>query len=50
MCIRDSYNDYQPTPTEGDASASVIDRLNTMSANYGVTVNADGTVTASGTQ
>lgn len=44
------YNDYQPTPTEGDASASVIDRLNTMSANYGVTVNADGTVTASGTQ
>ena len=44
------YNDYQPTPTEGDASASVIDRLNTMSANYGVTVNADGTVTASGVQ
>ena len=44
------YNDYQPTPTEGDASASVIDRLNTMSANYGVTVNADGTVTASGAQ
>ena len=44
------YNDYQPTPTEGDASASVNDRLNTMSANYGVTVNADGTVTASGTQ
>ena len=44
------YNDYQPTPTEGDASASVIDRLNTMSANYGVTVNADGTVTASGTK
>ena len=44
------YNDYQPTPTEGDARASVIDRLNTMSANYGVTVNADGTVTASGTQ
>ena len=44
------YNDYQPTPTEGDASASVIDRINTMSANYGVTVNADGTVTASGTQ
>ena len=44
------YNDYQPTPTEGDASASVIDRINTMSTNYGVTVNADGTVTASGTQ
>ena len=44
------YNDYQPTPTEGDASASVIDRLNTMSANYGVTVNGDGTVTASGAQ
>ena len=44
------YNDYQPTPTEGDASASVIDRINTMSANYGVTVNADGMVTASGTQ
>ena len=44
------YNDYQPTPTEGDASASVIDRINTMSANYGVTVNADGTVTASGAQ
>ena len=44
------YNDYQPTPTEGDASASVIDRLNTMSANYGVTVNADGTVTVSGVQ
>ena len=44
------YNNYQPTPTEGDASASVIDRLNTMSANYGVTVNADGTVTASGAQ
>ena len=44
------YNDYQPTPTEGDASASVIGRLNTMSANYGVTVNADGTVTASGAQ
>ena len=44
------YNDYQPTPTEGDASASVIDRINTMSTNYGVTVNADGMVTASGTQ
>ena len=44
------YNDYQPTPTEGDASTSVIDRLNTMSANYGVTVNGDGTVTASGAQ
>lgn len=44
------YNNYQPTPTEGDASASVIDRLNTMSANYGVTVNADGTVTASEAQ
>lgn len=44
------YNDYQPTPTEGDASASVIGRLNTMSANYGVTVNGDGTVTASGAQ
>lgn len=44
------YNNYQPTPTEGDASASVIDRLNTMSANYGVTVNGDGTVTASGAQ
>lgn len=44
------YNNYQPTPTEGDASASVIGRLNTMSANYGVTVNADGTVTASGAQ
>ena len=29
------YNDYQPTPTEGDASASVIDRINTMSTNYG---------------
>lgn len=44
------YNNYQPTPTEGDASTSVIDRLNTMSANYGVTVNGDGTVTASGAQ
>ena len=44
------YNDYQPTPTEGDASASVIDRINTMSTNYGVTVNADGMVTASGKQ
>ena len=44
------YNDYQPTPTEGDASTSVIDRLNTMSANYGVIVNGDGTVTASGAQ
>ena len=44
------YNDYQPTPTEGDASASVIDRINTMSTNYGVTVIADGMVTASGTQ
>ena len=44
------YNDYQPTPTEGDASTSVIDRLNTMSANYGVTVNGDGTVVASGAQ
>lgn len=44
------YNDYQPTPTEGEASTSIIDRLNTMSADYGVTVNSDGTVTASGTQ
>lgn len=38
------YNDYQPTPAEGDARTSIIDRLNTMSASYGVTVNADGTV------
>ena len=44
------YNDYQPTQTEGEASTSIIDRLNTMSADYGVTVNSDGTVTASGTQ
>ena len=44
------YNDYQPTPVEGDASIAIIDRLNTMSASYGVTVNSDGTVVVSGAQ
>lgn len=44
------YNDYQPTPAEGDAKAAIIERINTMSADYHVTVSEDGTVTATETQ
>ncbi len=38
------YNNYQPTPVEGDRAASIIERINDLSAAYGVTVGSDGTV------
>ena len=41
------YNNYQPTPLQGDAGASIIQKLNTYSAPYQVSVAADGTVASS---
>lgn len=38
------YNNYQPTPAEGQAAAAIISRLNEYSAAYGVTVADDGSV------
>lgn len=38
------YNNYQPTPAEGEAAASIIAQLNEYSAAYGVTVADDGSV------
>lgn len=40
------YNNYQPTPAEGEAAASIIARLNEYSAAYGVTVADDGSVSS----
>lgn len=41
-----SYNNYQPTPAEGEAAASIIAQLNEYSAVYGVTVADDGSVSS----
>lgn len=41
-----SYNNYQPTPAEGEAAASIIARLNEYSAAYDVTVADDGSVSS----
>ena len=40
------YNNYQPTPAEGEAAASIVARLNEYSAAYGVTVADDGSVSS----
>lgn len=40
------YNNYQPTPAEVEAAASIIARLNEYSAAYGVTVADDGSVSS----
>ena len=42
------YNNYQPTPAEGEAATAIIERLNEYSASYGVTVAEDGSVSKSG--
>lgn len=40
----DGYNNYQPTPAEGEAKAAILERLNGLCAGYGVALGADGTV------
>ena len=40
------YNNYQPTPAEGEAAASIIAQLNEYSAVYGVAVADDGSVSS----
>ncbi len=42
------YNNYQPTPAEGEEASRIIARLNELSAPYGVSIAEDGTVTAAG--
>lgn len=38
-------NDYCPTPQSGEEGQRIIDRVNTYSASYGVTVKSDGVLT-----
>lgn len=40
-----TWNDYCPTPAEGEAYTRIIDTLNTRSAPFGVTFGEDGVLT-----